>query len=77
MIPLILAWDENMDIGSDTGTPVNDKAYKVPFAFTGTHRQPEAGGRSPEAERCRQGKAGSGDDHQGLTDIVEANVGCA
>jgi arylsulfatase len=35
-IPLILAWDENMDIGSDTGTPVNDKVYKVPFAFTGT-----------------------------------------
>ena len=36
VIPLILAWDENMDIGSDTGTPVNDKAYQVPFAFTGT-----------------------------------------
>jgi arylsulfatase len=35
-IPLILAWDENMDIGSDTGTPVNDADYKVPFAFTGT-----------------------------------------
>ncbi|MFO1123028.1 MAG: arylsulfatase [Hyphomicrobiales bacterium] len=35
VIPLILAWDENMDIGSDTGTPVNDKAYQVPFAFTG------------------------------------------
>jgi arylsulfatase len=25
-----------MDIGSDTGTPVDDSAYKVPFAFTGT-----------------------------------------
>lgn len=36
VIPLILAWDENMDIGSDTGTPVNDAVYKVPFAFTGT-----------------------------------------
>ncbi|PZQ95610.1 MAG: arylsulfatase [Cereibacter sphaeroides] len=35
-IPLILAWDENMDIGSDTGTPVNDKIYKTPFAFTGS-----------------------------------------
>jgi arylsulfatase len=35
-IPFILAWDENMDIGSDTGTPVNDKVYKVPFAFNGT-----------------------------------------
>src|SRR5262249_46959584 len=35
-LPTILAWDENMDIGSDTGTPVNDKVYQVPFAFTGT-----------------------------------------
>ena len=35
-IPLILAWDENMDIGSDTGTTVNDAVYQVPFAFTGT-----------------------------------------
>jgi arylsulfatase len=35
VIPLILAWDENMDIGSDTGTPVNDKIYQLPFAFTG------------------------------------------
>ena len=35
-VPLILAWDENMDVGSDTGTPVDDAAYAVPFAFTGT-----------------------------------------
>ncbi len=35
-IPLILAWDENMDIGSDTGTPVDDAAYQVPFAFSGS-----------------------------------------
>ncbi len=34
-IPFILAWDENLDIGSDTGTPVDDKDYQVPFAFTG------------------------------------------
>jgi len=34
-IPLILAWDENLDVGSDTGTPVEDKDYSVPFAFTG------------------------------------------
>jgi arylsulfatase len=34
-IPLILQWDESFDIGSDTGTPVNDADYKVPFAFTG------------------------------------------
>ena len=33
-IPLIMRWDENFDIGADTGTPVaND--YQVPFKFTG------------------------------------------
>jgi len=34
-IPFILAWDENLDIGSDTGTPVDDRDYQVPFKFTG------------------------------------------
>jgi len=34
-IPLILEWDENLDVGSDTGTPVNDQDYQVPFAFNG------------------------------------------
>lgn len=34
-IPLILQWDESFDIGSDTGTPVDDTDYKVPFKFTG------------------------------------------
>ena len=34
-IPLILQWDETFDIGSDTGTPVDDQDYQVPFAFTG------------------------------------------
>jgi arylsulfatase len=34
-IPFILQWDESLDIGSDTGTPVNDADYKTPFAFTG------------------------------------------
>jgi arylsulfatase len=34
-IPFILQWDENLDIGSDTGTPVNDADYQVPFKFTG------------------------------------------
>jgi len=33
-IPLILQWDENFDIGADTGTPVSDD-YQVPFDFTG------------------------------------------
>ncbi len=34
-IPLILQWDETFDIGSDTGTPVDDKDYEIPFTFTG------------------------------------------
>ena len=35
-IPFILQWDESLDIGSDTGTPVDDQDYATPFAFTGT-----------------------------------------
>jgi arylsulfatase len=35
-LPLILQWDENFDVGADTGTPVDDADYQVPFAFTGT-----------------------------------------
>jgi arylsulfatase len=38
-VPFTLAtttqWDETFDVGSDTGTPVDDKDYKCPFAFTG------------------------------------------
>jgi arylsulfatase len=34
-IPLILEWVENLDVGSDTGPPVDDSDYQVPFAFTG------------------------------------------
>ena len=34
-LPLILQWDENFDVGADTGTPVDDKDYQVPFRFTG------------------------------------------
>ncbi len=35
IIPFILQWDENPDIGLDTGTPVDDRDYQVPFKFTG------------------------------------------
>ena len=35
-IPFILQWDEALDIGSDTGTPVDDNDYSTPFTFTGT-----------------------------------------
>jgi arylsulfatase len=33
-IPLIMQWDENFDIGADTGTSVAED-YQVPFRFTG------------------------------------------
>jgi hypothetical protein len=34
-VPLTLQWDETFDIGADTGTPVDDRDYQVPFRFTG------------------------------------------
>ena len=34
-IGLIMQWDETFDIGSDTGTSVDDQDYQVPFKFTG------------------------------------------
>jgi len=34
-LPLILAWDQTFDVGADTGTPVDDQDYQVPFRFTG------------------------------------------
>jgi arylsulfatase len=33
-VPFIWQWDENFDIGADTGTPVSND-YQVPFRFTG------------------------------------------
>lgn len=34
-VPIILQWDETFDVGADTGTPVDDRDYQVPFRFTG------------------------------------------
>ena len=34
-LPLILQWDENFDVGADTGTPVDDQDYQIPFTFNG------------------------------------------
>ncbi len=34
-IPFTLAWDEHLDVGSDTGTSVNVADYDIPFAFDG------------------------------------------
>ncbi len=35
-LPIAVAWDETFNVGKDTGTPVDDKDYQVPFTFTGT-----------------------------------------
>ena len=34
-VPLALPFDETFDIGSKTGSPVDDRDYQVPFTFTG------------------------------------------
>jgi arylsulfatase len=34
-LPVTFQWDETFDVGSDTGTPVDDRDYQVPFRFTG------------------------------------------
>jgi hypothetical protein len=34
-IPIALMWSETFNVGVDTGTPVDDKDYQVPFRFTG------------------------------------------
>jgi arylsulfatase len=33
--PFVFQWDETFDVGSDTGTGVDDRDYQVPFKFTG------------------------------------------
>ena len=38
-IPLILQWDEALDVGSDTLTGVDDQDYAPPFAFNGKIRK--------------------------------------
>ncbi|MBI1816365.1 MAG: arylsulfatase [Deltaproteobacteria bacterium] len=35
-LPIAVAWDEPFSVGLDTGTPVDDQDYQVPFRFTGT-----------------------------------------
>jgi arylsulfatase len=34
-VSLTLQWDETFDVGADTGTPVDDRDYQVPFRLTG------------------------------------------
>ena len=32
-VPIVLQFDESLDVGSDTLTGVDDRDYQVPFAF--------------------------------------------
>lgn len=34
--PILFQWDEDFNVGLDTGTPVDDHDYQVPFRFSGT-----------------------------------------
>ncbi|MEJ2136474.1 MAG: hypothetical protein P8X86_14690 [Desulfofustis sp.] len=34
-VPMLMQWDENFDVGADTGSPVADEDYQPPFRFTG------------------------------------------
>jgi len=34
-LPITVAWDEYFNVGLDTGSPVDDNDYQVPFRFTG------------------------------------------
>jgi arylsulfatase A-like enzyme len=34
-LPIGIGWVETFNVGVDTGTPVDDQAYQVPFRFTG------------------------------------------
>jgi arylsulfatase len=38
-LPFILQWDENFDVGVDTGTPIDDQDYQIPFRFNGKLNQ--------------------------------------
>jgi len=64
-VPFIFGIDESFDVGSDTGTPVEDAEYQVPFAFNGTlHKvtlKLEPPQLSPEAKKEAQDKVGNKD----------------
>jgi hypothetical protein len=70
-LPFTFAWDETLDVGLDTGTPVDDKDYQVPFKVTGKidkltisveppHLTAEDQKRLAEAEARRPTTSGSG-----------------
>jgi arylsulfatase len=59
-LPFLLQWDEAFNVGIDTGTPVDDRDYQVPFPFTGKvvkltiHLEPSA--LSPEQQEIQRVK---------------------
>jgi hypothetical protein len=63
--PFIFQWDETFDVGSDTGTPVDDRDYQVPFRFTGRlHKLTVRLGPSqmfPSEQKAAQDKVGQRD----------------
>jgi len=66
-IPVGLPIDETFDIGSATGTPVDDQDYKLPFAFTGKINKLTITIEPPmltpqDIERLREGQASAQDD---------------
>ena len=65
-IPIILQFDESLDIGSDTQTGVDDRDYEVPFTFNGSINQivltVDRPKLTPEDEkRLMQGEASEAD----------------
>ena len=67
-IPVGLPIDETFDIGSATGTPVDDQDYQLPFAFTGKINKltfalepPTLTPQEVDMERLREGQAAAQD----------------
>jgi hypothetical protein len=50
-IPLIFTIDETFDIGADTGSPIDDNDYQIPFNFTGAGF-PEYGWKAGISDRA-------------------------
>ena len=66
-IPIGLPADETFDIGSATGTPVDDEHYQLPFTFTGKIEKLTITVEPPkltpqDLERLREGQAAAQDD---------------
>lgn len=64
-VPFIFGVDESFDVGSDTGSPVDDKDYQVPFAFNGTLNKLtiklEPAQLNPADQKAAQDKRGNKD----------------